>query len=142
MENQIAILNELAATIAVTQANVKGRHVTVTGSHFFSLHEFLDKLYDELDDAKDVVLESVRELGAVPPHCMSQYIEDSLVADQVLVEPAVKMAQSTAAELKAIIASIDYAAEKGLLDPTTENNLTGISSKLRNLRYWLTSFTE
>ena len=126
---EFEILDRLLATIAVTTQNVRGRHWTLYGEHYKSWHPFFDEVYKKLNEAADNVAELIVQLGGVPIHSMSGFIETSAVADMVTLGDWRRYVGETRDELAEIINTNDKA---GVWDSAASNDLTQIASTLRH----------
>lgn len=132
-------LNTLLATVAVTAAHVKARHWFVTGMHFRSAHVLFDDIWQDLSGATDTIAETVRVLGGQPLHTFEQWGNASVVdptsLDGDVDYRAEDMIRHTRDELTAIVDIINQSVRVNMYtDPTVDNDLTAISSKLR---HWL-----
>ena len=114
---EFEILDRLLATIAVTTQNVRGRHWTLYGEHYKSWHPFF---------------ELIVQLGGVPIHSMSGFIETSAVADMVTLGDWRRYVGETRDELAEIIEIINTNDKAGVWDSAASNDLTQIASTLRH----------
>ena len=129
---EFEILDRLLATIAVTTQNVRGRHWTLYGEHYKSWHPFFDEVYKKLNEASDNVAELIVQLGGVPIHSMSGFIETSAVADMVTLGDWRRYVGETRDELAEIIEIINTNDKAGVWDSAASNDLTQIASTLRH----------
>ena len=129
---EFEILDRLLATIAVTTQNVRGRHWTLYGEHYKSWHPFFDEVYKKLNEAADNVAELIVQLGGVPIHSMSGFIETSAVADMVTLGDWRRYVGETRDELAEIIEIINTNDKAGVWDSAASNDLTQIASTLRH----------
>ena len=129
---EFEILDRLLATIAVTTQNVRGRHWTLYGEHYKSWHPFFDEVYKKLSEAADNVAELIVQLGGVPIHSMSGFIETSAVADMVTLGDWRRYVGETRDELAEIIEIINTNDKAGVWDSAASNDLTQIASTLRH----------
>ena len=129
---EFEILDRLLATIAVTTQNVRGRHWTLYGEHYKSWHPFFDEVYKKLNEAADNVAELIVQLGGVPIHSMSGFIETSAVADMVTLGDWRRYVGDTRDELAEIIEIINTNDKAGVWDSAASNDLTQIASTLRH----------
>lgn len=129
---EFEILDRLLATIAVTTQNVRGRHWTLYGEHYKSWHPFFDEVYKKLNEAADNVAELIVQLGGVPIHSMSGFIETSAVADMVTLGDWRRYVGKTRDELAEIIEIINTNDKAGVWDSAASNDLTQIASTLRH----------
>jgi starvation-inducible DNA-binding protein len=129
---EFEILDRLLATIAVTTQNVRGRHWTLYGEHYKSWHPFFDEVYKKLNEAADNVAELIVQLGGVPVHSMSGFIETSVVADMVTLGDWRRYVRETRDELAEIIEIINKNDKEGVWDGAASNDLTQIASTLRH----------
>ena len=129
---EFEILDRLLATIAVTTQNVRGRHWTLYGEHYKSLHPFFDEVYKKLNEAADNVAELIVQLGGVPVHSMSGFLETSVVPDMVILGDWRRYVRETRDELAKIIEIINKNDKEGIWDGAASNDLTQIASTLRH----------
>lgn len=139
---QIEFLNKLLATLEVVAANVKGRHWTVYGMSFRSVHLLLDDVYDVLRNGADKAAETVRVLGGIPLRSLTSFVANSYLSEDAEIAPAADMVESTIEEVAIIIGHINGAIEAGILDPTTENDVAALSSELRHYCIFLDGMSE
>lgn len=129
---EFEILDRLLATIAVTTQNVRGRHWTLYGPHYKSWHPFFDEVYKELNKAADNVAELIVQLGGLPVHSMSGFLETSAVSDMVTLSDWHRYVRDTRDELAEIIGMINKGDKEGIWDGAASNDLTQIASTLRH----------
>lgn len=141
MEKQIKALNTLLATFEVAATNVKARHWYVSGTHFSSVHLLLDDIWKTLLDAADVAAETVRVLGGKILVGDEAFMARSIVeADTRGRDAAELLMRATQTELLTIISHIHAGVAVKVFDPTTENDLLNVTSKLRHHLLFLDGF--
>lgn len=125
-------LQKLLCTLEIVKTNVKGRHWTLKGEKFRSWHLQFDQIYDVLKEASDTVGELIVQAGDVPFHAPSQFLRHSMCEEQLSVVDWRNMVADTDRELSEIIRFINDTVRAGIYDPSVENDLTAISSKLKH----------
>ncbi len=73
--NKIEQLNQLVADLSVAYVKLHNLHWNVTGQQFKAVHEFVEEVYDDLDEQYDEVAERVKMLGEFPPASQKRYLE-------------------------------------------------------------------
>ena len=89
-------------------------------------------MYKKLNEAADNVAELIVQLGGVPIHSMSGFIETSAVADMVTLGDWRRYVGETRDELAEIIEIINTNDKAGGWDSAASNDLTQIASTLRH----------
>lgn len=100
-----------------------GFHHNVEGPDFPQYHEFLGKIYTDVQESLDVIAESIRQLDSYAPGSMARFQELSIIGDQ----PKIPRAELMIAELyednqkliellKAVFKEADSADEQGIAD--------------------------
>jgi len=74
-------LNKVVATQGVLYIRLHQFHWYVKGSHFFSLHEKLEELYEAVAENIDVVAERLLAVGGEPYSTLSEFIEHSAIEE-------------------------------------------------------------
>lgn len=131
---QTDVLNELLCTLEVAYANAKGRHWTVYGTKFRSMHLLLDDTAQSLREGADKVAETVRVLGDVPFHTLSSFVRNSHVEEAKTVPDAFQMAIDMRNDLNVVVDMVHAGVKAKSYDPTTENDVLNITS---TLRHWI-----
>lgn len=83
-------LNKLLASYQVFYTNVRGYHWNIKGVGFFELHAKFEEIYDDLVVKVDEIAERILTLGHVPANGFSQYLQSSLIKEDL----GVSLAQS------------------------------------------------
>lgn len=76
-------LNNLLASYQVFYTNVRGYHWNIKGVSFFELHAKFEEIYDDLVVKVDEIAERILTLGHVPANAFSQYLNVSLVKEDI-----------------------------------------------------------
>lgn len=74
-------LSSLLASTYLLYLKTLYYHWNVTGQNFLSLHEFLEKQYNQLHLAGDELAERIRALGHFTPGTVSEFVNSSLIKD-------------------------------------------------------------
>ena len=130
---QIEFLNKLLATLEVVAANVKGRHWTVYGMSFRSVHLLLDDVYDVLRNGADKAAETVRVLGGIPLRSLTSFVANSYLSEDAEIAPAADMVESTIEEVAIII--FPYTT-------LFRSDVAALSSELRHYCIFLDGMSE
>jgi len=86
-------------------------HWNVTGPHFSEYHKFLGELYGEVNDAIDVIAESIRTFDAFSPGSMKRFLELSTIEEATVIPDGLVMLSKLAADNERVIASLTAAYE-------------------------------
>ncbi|MDO9949287.1 DNA starvation/stationary phase protection protein [Glaesserella parasuis] len=76
-------LNGLLASYQVFYTNVRGYHWNIKGVSFFELHAKFEEIYDDLVVKVDEIAERILTLGYTPDNAFSQYLQVSLVKEDI-----------------------------------------------------------
>ena len=63
------------ANLAVWNAKLHNLHWNVVGGSFVQMHEYTEKVYEEVMDQFDALGEAIRMRGKLPPVRMGEYLE-------------------------------------------------------------------
>jgi starvation-inducible DNA-binding protein len=92
----------LASSYAL-QLKIQNFHWNVTGMNFIQLHELFEKLYDDVDEAVDVIAERIRAIGPFAPGGLSAFAKMSEIKDAPAKPPGEKgMLQQLASDQEAM----------------------------------------
>lgn len=75
-------LNKLVATQGVFYIRLHQFHWYVKGTHFFTLHEKFEELYDEVTASLDEVAERLLTIGGKPYSTLQEFIEHSVIEER------------------------------------------------------------
>jgi len=102
-------LNEVVATQGVFYIRLHQFHWYVKGSHFFTLHEKFEELYDAVTINLDVVAERLLAVGGEPYSTMSEFVEHSAIEEDVDDKNLSQdeMVKAVVADLNTIADSLD-----------------------------------
>ncbi len=76
-------LNTVVATQGQFYIRLHQFHWYVKGSHFFTLHEQFEELYDETTDNLDLVAERLLAIGGEPYATLQEFIDHSVIKENV-----------------------------------------------------------
>jgi starvation-inducible DNA-binding protein len=84
-------LSHLLADTYFLYLKTQNFHWNVVGPSFYSYHLFLEKLYEELADAADLIAERIRALGHIAPGSFAQFKEIACIKEETHPPEALKM---------------------------------------------------
>lgn len=76
-------LNNIIATQGLLYVRLHQFHWYVKGSHFFTLHNQLEELYDDVTDNMDEVAERLITIGGEPYATLEEFKENSILEEKV-----------------------------------------------------------
>ncbi len=76
-------LNTVVATQGQFYIRLHQFHWYVKGSHFFTLHEQFEELYDETTDNLDLVAERLLAVGGEPYATLQEFIDHSVIEENI-----------------------------------------------------------
>lgn len=121
-------LDEILSTSECLYINFKSRHWNVYGDKFIALHEEFDKIADLMIEISDKCAERIVQLGDIPSHSFSQFIENSFIKQNEAILDWKNMCIESVSELddlyKYILLSLDD------FDETTQNVLLNFTEKI------------
>lgn len=107
---QVSVIgNQLAKLLANTYClylKTQNFHWNITGPNFYMLHLFLEKQYEELGEAADVIAERMRALKLRAPGSFSEFTKLMSLSDAKRGTPSKDMIKILAADHEAIVAMI------------------------------------
>lgn len=87
-------LNQFLADLSILAKKVQNFHWNIQGKGFFTIHEQLDKMYEDLNEIVDEVAERILALNGRPFSTMKSYLENSKIAEgkneAITIEEALK----------------------------------------------------
>lgn len=85
MENKDVnnVLNKIVASHGVFYVRLHQFHWFIKGSHFFTLHEKFEELYDDVTANMDLVAERLLALGGQPYATLNEFLEHSVLEERV-----------------------------------------------------------
>lgn len=81
MANQVKLMNQYVADLAVLNTKFHNLHWNVVGERFVPIHVHLEELYDDLFEKFDAVAERIKMLGEFPLASLKSYLEVSNVKE-------------------------------------------------------------
>lgn len=75
------MLNKIVATYGQFYIRLHQFHWYVKGSHFFTLHEKFEELYDGVTENLDLVAERLLAIGGSPYSTLQEFIEHSVIEE-------------------------------------------------------------
>jgi starvation-inducible DNA-binding protein len=131
-QSMIKLLNQQLADTLDLQSQIKQAHWNVKGPTFIALHEFFDKLAEEMEDAVDTTAERVTALGGTAMGTARMAAAQSRLPEYPEAvagkEHLTALADRYAALAKSTRAAIDAADKLG--DADTADLFTQISREL------------
>lgn len=77
-------LNKQVATLGMLYTRLHQFHWYVKGTHFFTLHEKFEELYDEVTANLDEVAERLLAIGGEPYSTLKEFIDHSEIEEKVV----------------------------------------------------------
>lgn len=101
-------LNTVVATQGVLYTRLHQFHWFINGSHFFTLHEKFEELYDETTENMDVVAERLLAIGGQPYATLKEFLEHSVIEERVEDKNLSQdeMVEAVVKDLETIVASL------------------------------------
>ncbi|MGO4936327.1 Dps family protein [Fundicoccus sp. Sow4_H7] len=101
-------LNTVVATQGVLYTRLHQFHWFIKGSHFFTLHEKFEELYDETTENMDVVAERLLAIGGQPYATLKEFLEHSVIDERVEDKNLSQdeMVEAVVKDLETIVASL------------------------------------
>lgn len=101
-------LNTVVATQGVLYTRLHQFHWFIKGSHFFTLHEKFEELYDETTENMDVVAERLLAIGGQPYATLKEFLEHSVIEERVEDKELSQdeMVEAVVKDLETIVASL------------------------------------
>lgn len=96
-------LNNLLASYQVFYTNVRGYHWNIKGVSFFELHAKFEEIYDDLVGKVDEIAERILTLGHVPANGFSQYLNASLIKEDLGISSAQQCLTGTLEGFKTLL---------------------------------------
>lgn len=96
-------LNNLLASYQVFYTNVRGYHWNIKGVGFFELHAKFEEIYSDLVEKVDEIAERILTLGHVPANGFSQYLQSSLIKEDLGVSLAQSCLNGTVEGFKTLL---------------------------------------
>lgn len=106
-------LNTVVATQGQFYIRLHQFHWYVKGSHFFTLHEKFEELYDAVTENLDVVAERLLAIGGEPYSTLQEFIDHSVIEERVEDKNLSQdeMVQAVVKDLETIQASLQEGAK-------------------------------
>ena len=123
MSKNIELLQNLLASYAVFTQNTRDFHWNIRGKNFFTLHEKLEELYNDLSEKADEVAELILTLGEKPETRFSAYLEISQIKEAHGVSDDTLVAQSVVNSLQILMDS-----QQAILDKADDEAVAGLMS--------------
>ena len=116
MKNEVRLMNQYVADLAVLNVKFHNLHWNVVGENFEQVHVYLEKLYDDFFLKFDEVAERIKMLGEFPKASLKDYLEitniKELGLEDVTVKNALEVAQEELKHLKESALAIRKEADK------------------------------
>jgi starvation-inducible DNA-binding protein len=98
MKNEVKLMNQYVADLAVLNVKFHNLHWNVVGENFEQVHVYLEKLYDDFFLKFDEVAERIKMLGEFPKASLKDYLEITTINELGLEDVTVKKALTVAQE--------------------------------------------
>jgi len=138
-------LKKLLADEFVLYAKTRNFHWNVVGPRFHDLHLFFESQYEELDEFVDEVAERIRQLGAVSPGSLAEFVKESELTE---VPGGTLKSDDMISKLHADHETLIRSLRKGLQlaekhgDQGTMDFLTGLMEKHEKMAWMLRAHLE
>lgn len=130
LNGAVAILKRVLADEHVLYMRLRNYHWNVVGPLFQPLHAVFQQQYTALEEVIDDIAERIRMLGALTPGTMTEFVQQSTLAEQPGVYPsATAMVAHLVADHEAIIRNL----RRDLRDADTRYDDMGTSDFLTGL---------
>lgn len=120
------LVNALATLLSdnvVIKYVFQSAHWNVTGQDFHQYHDFFGELYEDVDDAIDVIAEDIRKLGAPAPSMLSDFLRLTNIPEnpcgssvQELLKACYEANEIVIADILETYAIADAMNEQGIAD--------------------------
>ncbi|MBC8162822.1 MAG: DNA starvation/stationary phase protection protein [Roseiflexaceae bacterium] len=140
------ILNRVLSDQHVLYIKTRKYHWNVTGRNFYSLHELMEKQYDQLALSIDEVAERSRSMGYPAFGTMEEFGEFATLKEEPGVNPAaMQMVANLVSDHEQVIRNlrgfVDQTADE-LHDQGTSDFLTGLMEEHEKMAWMLRAFLE
>ncbi|NJN16024.1 MAG: DNA starvation/stationary phase protection protein [Oscillochloris sp.] len=146
VEGVVTILKRLLADEQVLYNRLRNYHWNVVGMEFGPLHALFQVQYEGLTTDIDDIAERIRQLGAVVPGTMSEYLQAASLSENPGVYPdAPTMVKNLTNDHEAIIRNLRTdlrAADEQYDDMGTSDFLTGLMEKHEKSAWLLRAHIE
>ncbi len=137
-------LNNLVATYRVFNSKLYQHHFYVQGTHFFTLHEKFEDLYNEATANFDEIAERLLAIGGKPYSTLQEFIDHSSIHEKPYTEKISDsdMVSSTVADFRILrdklASAIVLTGETG--DDVTQDMLIGYKTEVDKHIWMLQAF--
>lgn len=138
------MLNKVVATQGVFYIRLHQFHWYVKGPHFFTLHEKLEELYDDVTADLDLVAERMIILGSEPYSTLGEFVEHSVIKENAEDKKlsADEMVDAVVKDLRTLIELYDEGIE--LTDQTgdfpSNDILIGLKTKAEQMIWMFNAY--
>lgn len=143
MTNQLTqSVNKQIANWNVLYVKLHNYHWFVKGTHFFTLHELFEQLYDEAHTHIDELAERLLALGEKPVATMKEALEIASIQEASETETAEEMVQVTQRDFEVMIEELKngMSLAEEARDEGTADMLLSIHQSLEKHVWMLKSF--
>ncbi len=122
-------LNSYLSSLTIEYTKLHNFHWNVVGSNFKAVHEFLEKLYNEIADIIDETAELLKINDETPLGTVKEYLSNSkineITSQQIDIQPALRIVLDDFNILKSIALKIrEYAEDDNFtITNTMEDNI-------------------
>lgn len=116
-------LNHLLSNYHIYYQNLRNAHWNIHGENFFDLHNKFEELYDDARLKIDEIAERVLTLRGTPISRMSDYLQNSTIAeaeilntDREMVNMILRNHEALILNMRQVIESADNASDEGTID--------------------------
>ncbi len=139
-----SLLFKLLSDEFVTYVKARNYHWNVVGPHFKELHEFFQKIYEELNDEIDEIAERIRTLGIKVPANMKNFLNetnltetDEFLSDKEMLKSLLTDYESTIRNIREYIPIASQNKDEG-----TVNFLSGLIEKKEKTAWMIRATIE
>lgn len=143
MDNKLMeSLNKQVANLTVLYTKLHNYHWYVKGSHFFTLHEKFEELYDEATEHLDELAERLLTIGGSPVGTLKEALALSSIQEAEGRLDANGMVQSVVDDFTMLLGELKEGIEvaSSIGDESTADLFIGIHSSLEKHNWMLKAF--
>lgn len=106
MEELIELMKKVLADAFAFRLKSQYYHWNIEGPDFVQYHDFLGKLYEQMDDNIDDIAEHIRALGAYAPGSFKRYMDLTSIEDEDTIPAALEMVNRISADNRKLHSSL------------------------------------
>ncbi len=143
-EEVTLLLFKLLSDDFVIYVKARNYHWNVVGKDFLVLHEFFQKIYEDLNNEIDDVAERIRALGKKVPATMKKFLEttdlnetNDFISDKEMLENLLNDYEASIKNIRTYISTISSIGDEG-----TANFLTDLMEKKEKTAWMIRAMLE